>query len=86
MRLIDVDALIDALVKKTGLKWEDLCILFPICEIINNAPIIYTGPQMAKWIDNGDPLTLTCGNCGYDVMRYNNTPFCPNCGAHMKGE
>lgn len=42
-------------------------------------------PKMGKWIDNGDPLTITCGKCGYDVARYNNTPFCPNCGERKEG-
>ena len=41
-------------------------------------------PKRGKWVDDGDPLMLTCGNCGYAVMRYNNTPFCPNCGADMR--
>ena len=41
-------------------------------------------PKRGKWVDDGDPLMLTCGNCGYGVMRYNNTPFCPNCGAKME--
>lgn len=41
-------------------------------------------PKRGKWVDDGDPLMLTCGNCGYAVMRYNNTPFCPNCGAKME--
>ena len=40
----------------------------------------------STWIENGDPLMLTCGNCGYGVMRYNNTRFCPNCCAKMDGE
>ena len=40
--------------------------------------------KTGKWVDDGDPLMLTCGNCGYAVMRYNNTPFCPNCGAKME--
>ena len=41
------------------------------------------GPKIGKWVDDGDPLMLTCGNCGYGVMRYNSTPFCPNCGRRM---
>ena len=41
-------------------------------------------PKRGKWVDDGDPLMLTCGNCGYGVMRYNNTPFCHNCGAKME--
>jgi rubrerythrin len=43
-------------------------------------------PQTGKWVDDGDPLTLTCGNCGYGVMRYNAMRFCPHCGADMRGE
>ena len=42
------------------------------------APVVHS-----QWIEDGDPLMLTCGNCGYGVMRYNNTRFCPNCGAKM---
>ena len=41
--------------------------------------------QKGKWIDDGDPLTLICDQCGYRVARYNNTNFCPNCGADMRG-
>lgn len=41
-------------------------------------------PKMGEWVDDGDPLMITCGNCGYGVKRYNNTPFCPNCGARME--
>ena len=43
-------------------------------------------PKTSKWVDNGDPLMLTCGNCGYGVMRYNNTPFCPHCGNYNGGQ
>lgn len=86
MRLIDADALKDALVKRAGIEWEFLRILVPLCETIEDAPTIYPEPpKMGKWIDNGDPLTITCGKCGYDVARYNNTPFCPNCGERKEG-
>lgn len=27
-----------------------------------------------------------CSICGYGVEPWNNTPYCPNCGADMKGE
>ena len=39
-----------------------------------------------KWIDEGDPLTIRCSKCDYRAARYNNTNYCPNCGADMKGE
>lgn len=38
-----------------------------------------------EWVDDGDPLTLACGTCGYRVMRYNNTKFCPDCGMRLEG-
>ena len=43
-------------------------------------------PKTGKWVDDGDPLMLTCENCGYGVMRYNNTPFCQNCGEKKEVE
>ena len=42
--------------------------------------------QKGQWIDDGDPCTWVCNVCGYRVARHNNTPFCPKCGAVMKGE
>ena len=59
-------------------EWRDEKILEAIAEL---PP---AEPKRGKWVDDGDPLMLTCGNCGYAVMRYNNTPFCPNCGADMR--
>ena len=41
-------------------------------------------PETSEWVDDGDPLMLTCGKCGYRVMRYNSTPFCPKCGRRME--
>ena len=35
------------------------------------------------WVDDNDPSEWTCSECHYRVMRYNNTAFCPNCGAKM---
>ena len=40
-------------------------------------------PQ-GEWIDEGDPLTIRCSKCDYRAARYNNTNYCPNCGARMK--
>lgn len=27
-----------------------------------------------------------CSECNYKVERWNNTPYCPNCGARMDGD
>lgn len=40
--------------------------------------------KRGKWIDDGDPFMWKCGCCGYRVKRYNNTRYCPNCGADMR--
>ena len=34
----------------------------------------------AQWKDD------TCTNCGYGVQPWNNTGYCPNCGARMDKE
>lgn len=43
-------------------------------------------PKPGKWVDDGDPFMLRCSNCGYGVMRYNATHFCPNCGEKKEVE
>ncbi len=51
--------------------------------IINKDGIVLKDSQperKGEWVDGGDPLMLRCSKCGYRVMRYNNTNFCPNCG------
>ena len=41
--------------------------------------------KKGEWIDVGDPLMIRCSKCDYRVARYNNTNYCPNCGADMRG-
>ena len=36
-----------------------------------------------EWIDDS-PTSWKCSCCGYGVNRWNNTPFCPNCGIKMQ--
>lgn len=38
------------------------------------------GPKRGKWIND------RCSVCGYGVMPWNNTPYCPRCGADMRGD
>ena len=37
-----------------------------------------------EWIDL-NTIEWQCSGCNYKVMRWNNTPYCPNCGAKMDG-
>ena len=39
-----------------------------------------TERKKGKWIND------QCSNCGYSVNPWNNTPYCPSCGAYMRGE
>ena len=43
-----------------------------------------TERKKGKWINDGDPATWLCSNCGYRVTVYNNTKFCPNCRCEME--
>ena len=51
---------------------------------IFNLPSAQPERMRGKWIDDGDPFMWKCGCCGYRVKRYNNTRYCPNCGADMR--
>lgn len=47
--------------------------------IVDAVPVVH-----GRWIyENDDPSMIPCSMCGYQVFRYNNTPYCPNCGAKM---
>ena len=49
---------------------------------VDAAPIVH-----GRWVyEHGDPDMLPCSVCGYRVFRYNNTRYCPNCGARMDDE
>lgn len=49
---------------------------------VDAAPVVY-----GRWVyEHGDPVMMPCSVCGYRVFRYNNTRYCPNCGARMDGD
>lgn len=79
MRTIDADELIEKIRKlpNVGIRW--FVSAEAVFDIILNAPTIE--PRMkGAWIND------CCSICGYGVEPWNNTPYCPNCGADMKGE
>lgn len=41
--------------------------------------------SFSEWVDDEDPNSFKCKNCKYKVNRWNNTRYCPNCGARMVG-
>lgn len=40
-------------------------------------PSVQPEPKFGHWVDDH------CSECGYGVLPWNNTPFCPHCGAYM---
>ena len=42
-------------------------------------------PRQGHWIENSVNGWI-CSECGYGVNPWNNTKFCPNCGAKMGEE
>lgn len=99
MRTIDADALTDrmyhdAFETDTDMqKWDSGCwIRYKMFEnAIDEAPTIE--PKQGKWIDMGD--FEQCSVCKgthlkefqsyYGKTTWIKTPYCPNCGAKMKG-
>lgn len=39
--------------------------------------------KIGHWID-GENTKWKCSECGYEVLDWNTTPYCPNCGAKMQ--
>lgn len=78
MRLIDASVLQEEYKKRHDGK---RLLLIDAAPTVDAVPVVH-----GEWVDDGDPLTLVCGVCGYRVMRYNNTRHCPDCGARMDGK
>ena len=83
MRLIDADAVIDAIKKHA-------CNTQRIFDAINALPSAQPEREKGAWINGG--RIIRCSKCGTgyaavkgmkSALTYN---FCPNCGADMRGE
>ena len=65
---------------------DDLSDDEPCCvdvDDIKNAPSVQPIRPKGEWI--GGVAGWECSHCGYGVFAYNNTEFCPKCGADMRG-
>lgn len=49
-------------------------------QVISMLPSAEPERKTGKWINDH------CTNCGYGVFPWNNTPYCPRCGAKMEVE
>ena len=56
------------------------------CETKGPKTIVYVDRPKGKWVSKeGVYGAAYCSECNYE-LRVNNTNFCPNCGADMRGE
>ena len=78
MRPIDADLLIQDTIQEyaRSKQYRDA-----ITRMVNKAPTIE--PKKGEWIDKGNWMGIECSRCKCH-SRYV-TPFCPQCGARMKG-
>ena len=61
-----------------GLEW------IPVYHI-KELPSAQPERKKGKWIDDKcSACGYKCSACGYRVEPWNNTPYCPNCGAKME--
>ena len=78
--LISRQAVIDALVKRMNCDWDSLKILQPALKVIEQVPSAY--PKKGKWFYQD--TMYSCDQCHGQF--YDMSPFCPCCGADMRGE
>jgi rubrerythrin len=89
MRLIDADALI-AQWESDAEEMEELAIKLATYGAINDVkrqPTIEPRKK-GKWVKQNPMVdTEECSECGYNIQGEElETPFCPWCGADMRGE
>lgn len=92
-KLISLQAAIDALVKRTGLEWDNLKIIHPMFCILEDLPSAQPERKRGRWMLSkmyeSDHVAMICSECG---ATYDKTVagcffnYCPNCGADMRGE
>lgn len=95
MRLIDADKLKEVFAVPS---YEAFGVT-TICSIIDDAPTVDAEPvRLGKWEVKQQTKTFneymtisgrypTCNLCGFaEIGPFNETNYCPNCGAKMQGE
>ena len=82
MRAIDADELKEVL--HTMQILQTMSCQYDVIDIIDNMKTLEARSR-GEWIDDS-PISWKCSCCGYEVQRWNNTEFCPKCGADMRSK
>ena len=89
--LAEIDDLADEFseIDENGLHSERWCGIMDAKQIVINAPFVLDRPQ-GEWIEVDDYfIRCKCSICGWESHKYEDDvygmPYCPNCGAKMKG-
>ena len=89
--LAEIDDLADEFseIDENGLHSERWCGIMDAKQIIINTPFMSDRPQ-GEWIEVDDYfIRCKCSICGWESHKYEDDvygmPYCPNCGAIMKG-
>ena len=89
--LAEIDDLADEFseIDENGLHSERWCGISDAKRVIINTPFVSDRPQ-GEWIEVDDiSISCRCSVCGWEAHLYEDDvygmPYCPNCGARMKG-
>ena len=89
-RLIDADKLKESWKKNIENEGATLALLSALFKSVEDAPTIdAVERKRGEWIEVAEDwrkqiVWSKCSECGYSVST--DYPYCPNCGARMKGE
>lgn len=76
---------------RVKLNCNDVCKPISACDALRYAERAveagYVKQKEGEWVEKGDTFyVFACSACGGTVdFKFQMTPYCPNCGAKMKG-
>lgn len=76
IRLIDAEPLENWIKNQKRLSKYTMLMMVQESPTVDAAPVVH-----GKW--EVGMIGWMCSACGYSVMPWNNTPYCPRCGARM---
>ena len=85
--LISREDTIREIVKRSATDFMDVEAIATVIHIVNQMPSVEERPK-GRWIDYRASNGILCYKCSECKTTYGflKTPFCPNCGADMRGE